>query len=148
MDPEELDLVDIDADRFQIAYESAGVLIPHCSPYIREWTQERSRPKDDPEPFQRMVRAMLRTQRWLAGQSAAGLAAAVAGFFPDLDPGVLERSLERYKGQGVWAEDPRLSQEGFERLQRALLGCGFISRAVRFAECVDLRLADAAVAAP
>jgi NitT/TauT family transport system substrate-binding protein len=112
------------------------------------FTTLRDRLEGDPEPFQRMVRAMLRTQRWLAGQSAAGLAAAVAGFFPDLDPGVLERSLERYKGQGVWAEDPRLSQEGFERLQRALLGCGFISRAVRFAECVDLRLADAAVAAP
>jgi NitT/TauT family transport system substrate-binding protein len=111
------------------------------------FTTLRERLERDPEPFQRMVRAMLRTQRWLAGQSAAGLAAAVAGFFPDLDPGVLERSLERYKGQGVWAEDPRLSQEGFERLQRALLGCGFISRAVPFAECVDLRLAEAAVAA-
>jgi hypothetical protein len=52
LDLEELDLVDIDAVRFLNACESAGVSILHCSPYIREWMlQERSRPKDDPEPF-------------------------------------------------------------------------------------------------
>jgi hypothetical protein len=52
LDLEELDLVDIDAVRFLNACESAGVSILHCSPNIREWMlQERSRPKDDPEPF-------------------------------------------------------------------------------------------------
>jgi NitT/TauT family transport system substrate-binding protein len=107
----------------------------------------RDRLERDPEPFQRMVQATLRTQRWLAGQSAATLAAAVGDFFPNLDRAVLERALARYRAQGVWAEDPRLSQEGFERLRRALLGCGFISRAVPFAECVDPRLAEAAVTA-
>jgi hypothetical protein len=52
LDLEELDLVDIDAVRFLNACESAGVSILRCSPNIREWMlQERSRPKDDPEPF-------------------------------------------------------------------------------------------------
>ena len=107
----------------------------------------RDRLARDPGPFHRMVRAMLRTQRWVVDQSPTMLAASIAGFFPDLERGVLERALARYKAQGVWAEDPRLSQEGFERLRRALLGCGFLQRAVPFTECVDPTLAEAAVTA-
>ena len=52
----------------------------------------RERLAADPEPFRRMVRAIYRTQRWIAGQPADALAAAVASYFPDLDPGVLARS--------------------------------------------------------
>ena len=48
---EELDLVGIEGVRFLNACESAGVLILHCSPYIREWMlQERGRSKEHPEP--------------------------------------------------------------------------------------------------
>ena len=42
LDLEELDLADIEGVRFLNLCESAGVLILHCSPYIREWMlQER-----------------------------------------------------------------------------------------------------------
>jgi hypothetical protein len=51
LDLKELDLADIEGVRFLNACESSGVLILHSSPYIREWMQqERSRPKDQPEP--------------------------------------------------------------------------------------------------
>jgi NitT/TauT family transport system substrate-binding protein len=101
----------------------------------------RARLAADPEPFRRMVRAMRQTQRWVAGASPEALAEAIAGYFPALDRGVLARSLARYKAQGVWAGDPVLSEEGFDRLRRALLGCGFLKRPVPFADCVDNRLA-------
>jgi NitT/TauT family transport system substrate-binding protein len=107
----------------------------------------RDRLAKDPEPFRRMVRAMRRTQLWVASVTPVPLAAAIAGYFPDLDRGVLTRSLARYKEQGVWASDPRLSQEGFEWLRRALLGSGFLRRAVPFAECVDEFLAQEAATA-
>jgi hypothetical protein len=52
LDLEELDLADIEGVRFLNACESAGVSILHCSAYIREWmVQERSRPKNHPEPL-------------------------------------------------------------------------------------------------
>jgi hypothetical protein len=52
LDLQELDLADIEGVRFLNACESAGVSILHCSPYIREWMlQERSRPKEIPEPL-------------------------------------------------------------------------------------------------
>lgn len=106
----------------------------------------RERLAADPEPFRRMVRAMYRAQRWLHRESPATLANAVAAYFPALDRGVLTRALARYKEQGVWGQDPVLPEQGFNRLRRALLGNGFLSREVPFAECVDNRLAEEAVA--
>lgn len=51
LDLEEVDLVDIDAVRFLNAFESTGVSILNCSPYIREWmVRERGRPKAHPKP--------------------------------------------------------------------------------------------------
>jgi NitT/TauT family transport system substrate-binding protein len=106
----------------------------------------RDRLAADPEPFLRMVRAMYRTQRWLAAASPDAVATAIGGYFPTLDHGVLSRALGRYQAQGVWAEDPVLSEDGFACLRRALLGSGFLKREVPFAECVDNRLAEAAAA--
>jgi len=106
----------------------------------------RERLAADPEPFRRMARAIYRTQRWVDAEPPASLATAIADYFPALDRGVLTRALARYKEQGVWGQDPVLPEEGFDRLRRALLGSGFLSREVPFAECVDNRLAEAAIA--
>ena len=106
----------------------------------------RDRLAADPEPFRRMTRAMYRTQRWLAAATPQQVAATIAGYFPTLDRDVLTGALARYQAQGVWAENPILSEEGFERLRRALLGSGFLKRDVPFAECVDGRVAEQAIA--
>jgi NitT/TauT family transport system substrate-binding protein len=107
----------------------------------------RTRLDGDPEPFARMVRAIYKTQRWVAAAPPEALAAAIADFFPALDRGVLTGALARYKAQGVWGGDPVLPEDGFDRLRRALLGSGFLRRPVPFADCVDNRLAEQAIAA-
>ena len=107
---------------------------------------DRRRLDGDPEPFARMVRAIYKTQRWVAAAPPDAIAAAIAGYFPALDQGVLSRALARYQSQGVWGTDPVLPADGFDRLRRALIGSLFLKRAVPFAECVDNRLAEAAVA--
>jgi NitT/TauT family transport system substrate-binding protein len=107
----------------------------------------RQRLAADPEPYRRMARAIYRTQRWVATEAPQALAQAIAGYFPDLDQRVLAGALARYKEQGVWASSPLLPEEGFLRLRRALIGSGFLGREVGFAECVDNRLAEEAVAA-
>ena len=108
----------------------------------------RDRLTRNPEPFRRMVRAMYKTQKWVAAQPAGALAEAIGSYFPDLDRGLLEGSIARYKSQGVWATNPILPEDGFMCLQRALLSSGFLSRPVPYADCVDNRLAEEAVAAP
>jgi hypothetical protein len=94
-----------------------------------------------------MVRAIAKTQHWVAAQPAAALAATIAEYFPRLGRAVLEGALARYQAQGVWGGDPVLPEEGFDRLRRALLATGFLTRKVAFAECVDNALADAVVGA-
>ena len=37
LDLEEVDLVDVEAVRFLNAREEEGILLLHCTPYIREW---------------------------------------------------------------------------------------------------------------
>jgi NitT/TauT family transport system substrate-binding protein len=108
---------------------------------------DRRRLDRDPEPFARMVRAIYKTQRWVAAQPPDAIAGAIAGYFPALDRGVLARALARYRGQGVWGTDPVLPADGYDRLRQALIGSSFLKRAVPFAECVDNRLAEAAIAA-
>ena len=107
----------------------------------------RARLAGDPEPFRRMVRAIYRTQKWLAAQPPAAIAETIAAYFPALDRAVLTGALARYKAQGVWGTDPILPEEGFDRLRRALLATGFLARTVPFADCVDNRFAEEALAA-
>jgi NitT/TauT family transport system substrate-binding protein len=101
----------------------------------------RDRLASAPEPLLRMTRAMYRTQQWISSHSPLDLASAIGRFFPTLEPRVLVGALTRYAAQGVWGRDPVLPEEGFERLGRALVSAGFISRPIAFAKCVDNRLA-------
>ncbi len=101
----------------------------------------RQRLLDQPEPLLRMVRAIERTQQWLRAQPPQEIARAIASFFPTLEPNVLARALARYAAQQVWGIDPVLPEDGFERLQQALLSGGFVRRPVASEACVDNRLA-------
>ncbi len=101
----------------------------------------RDRLQRDPEPLLRMVRAIHRTQQWIAAQPAIEIAAAIASFFPTLDRGVLSGALARYQAQRVWGGDPVLPEDGFDRLRRGLFSGGFIHRSVAYRDCVDNRLA-------
>jgi NitT/TauT family transport system substrate-binding protein len=106
----------------------------------------RERLAADPEPFRKMVRAIYKTQQWVQAQTVQTLTDTIASYFPTLDRSVLEGALARYKAQGVWGTDPVLPEEGFDRLRRALLATGFLARTVPFADCVDNRLAEEAIA--
>src|SRR5204863_7711536 len=58
---------------------------------------DRRRLDRDPEPFARMARASYKTQRWVAAQPPDAIAAAISGYFPALDRGVLTGALARYQ---------------------------------------------------
>lgn len=106
----------------------------------------RDRLDREAEALLRMVRAIRRTQQWIAVQPAAEIAAAIGAYFPALDPGVLGRALARYQRQQVWGGDPVLPEDGFSRLRRSLVSGGFVRHPPDFAVCVDNRLARAACA--
>jgi NitT/TauT family transport system substrate-binding protein len=93
--------------------------------------------------FTGAVRALSRTQAWLAAHTADELAAIVAPFFPDVAPAVLAHALRRYREAGIWSARPEISRQGFSRLADSLKSGGFISGTPRYEECVEQSLSTA-----
>ncbi len=94
----------------------------------------------------RMVRAMARTLRWFAATPATDIARALAGFFPDVAADILAATIDRYRALGLFAADPVLQREGFDRLQAAMRSGGALDYEVAFERCVDNSLAEQALA--
>jgi NitT/TauT family transport system substrate-binding protein len=97
------------------------------------------------DEFAGMVRGMYRTLRWMAVTPGPDVAAAVSEFFPDVPSPIVAAAIERYRALGLYAPDPVLRREGFDRLQTAMLSGGVLQRAVPFEICVDNSLAAAAL---
>jgi len=49
LDPDEVDVVDIDGIRFLNECKSLGIQVVNCSPYIREWMLQEKRTGEDEE---------------------------------------------------------------------------------------------------
>jgi NitT/TauT family transport system substrate-binding protein len=94
-----------------------------------------------------MTRAMARTLRWIAATPGAEVSHALAGCFPAVPPGLFAAAIDRYRGLQLFATDPVMRREGFERLQRAMRSGGALDHAIPFEQCVDNSLAEQALAA-
>jgi NitT/TauT family transport system substrate-binding protein len=88
-----------------------------------------------------MVRAVQRTLKWVHGASAAAFAGAIAEYFPTIDEAALAACLARYKTLGIWGQDCRLPEAGYDQLARSLVSGGFVPKGVPFAVAVDNSLA-------
>jgi NitT/TauT family transport system substrate-binding protein len=99
----------------------------------------------EPETVLRFTRAVYRTQRWLARQATPTIAETIAPDFRDIDRGLLERAIERFKKQDTWARDPVLRRPGFDYLQEILQTGGFIKKTHRYEDLVDTGIAERAV---
>ena len=97
--------------------------------------------------LERFTRAVYRTQRWMAQAPARDIAAAIAPAFPDVDPVIREKAVDRYLRQATWARDGVIRRRGYEYLQHILLDGGFIKREHRYEDLVDTTLAEAAMKA-
>lgn len=93
-----------------------------------------------------MTRAMLRTLRWMTVTPGSDVARALRDFFPAVSPEIFTAALDRYRTLGVFAADPVMRRDGFDRLQAAMRSGGALDSAVPFEACVDNALADQAVA--
>ncbi len=114
--------------------------LPFSSFMAARATLERER-----ERIVRFVRGFARAQRWMASSGSAAIAAAIAPAFADIDARIRVAAVERYLEQSTWARDPVLTRPGFDTLQTILLDGGFIKRAHRFEDLVDVEIARQAV---
>ena len=94
-----------------------------------------------------MVRAIYRTQRWVAaadrrcdcGRDRAILPRGAARRFSAMPVRATSRV-------GIWGGDPRLPRTGYDRLRASLVSGGFVSPGTPYEVAVDNSLADAVVA--
>lgn len=94
----------------------------------------------------KMVRAIDRTEKWVANASGKEIASVIAGYFKELPPEILEAACTRYKALGVWGKDPTLPRSGYDRLRDGLISGGFVSPGAPFEQAVDNSLADTVIA--
>jgi NitT/TauT family transport system substrate-binding protein len=95
------------------------------------------------DEFTAMVRGMVRALRWMGETPASDVARALEKFFPDVPSPLFAAAIQRYSALGLYAPDPMLRREGFDRLQAAMLSGGALQRAIPFEACVDNTLAEA-----
>jgi len=97
------------------------------------------------DEFAAMVRGMHRALRWMDVTPGTEVARALAEFFPDVPPPIFAAAIDRYRALGLYATDPVMRREGFDRLQAAMLSGGALQRAIPFESCVDNTLAEEAL---
>src|SRR5262249_33951842 len=114
--------------------------VPFSSFMAARATLERER-----ERIVRFVRGFVRAQRWMASSEAHAIAAAIAAAVADIDDPNRRAAVERDLRQSTRARQPVLTRTGFDTLQTILLDGGFIKRAHRFEDLVDVEIARQAV---
>jgi NitT/TauT family transport system substrate-binding protein len=97
--------------------------------------------REERETVLRFTGGLYRAQAWMAAHPAADIADLIAPSFPDIDPDIRRRVVDRYQRQGTWPGDPLLREPGYEYLQRILLEGGFIRSRHRYADLVDTAVA-------
>jgi NitT/TauT family transport system substrate-binding protein len=93
----------------------------------------------------RMVRAIQRTEKWVKSASGQEIANAIARYFTDVPPAILEAACTRYKALGIWNDTPLLPRQGYDRLRDGLVSGGFVSPGAPFETAVDNSLAEAVI---
>jgi NitT/TauT family transport system substrate-binding protein len=102
--------------------------------------------KERHDELTRMVRAIHRTEKWVAKASGKDIAQSVQRYFTDLAPAILEAACARYKSLGIWNDNPVLPRQGYDRLRDGLVSGGFVSPGATFEQAVDNSLAEAVIA--
>ncbi len=92
-----------------------------------------------------MTSALHRTLGWFAGAPALEVARTLHAYFADVAPELFAQCIERYRSHRLWASDPVIRREGYDRLHAAMRSAGVLTRDISFEACVDTRLAEAAL---
>jgi len=91
----------------------------------------------NPDLIARFTQAVYKGQQYVAGHSAAEIAAVIAPQFPEADLAIMTRAIQNYKDIGAYAETPFLSEDAFERLQTVMASAGELSRPAPYEALVD-----------
>ena len=84
------------------------------------------------------IRAYRKSRAYVNETPAAEIAAAEKTFFPDIDQGVLAKTIEFYQGLGCWNPDTEISQESYDVALDVFLHSGLITKRHAYDDVVSL----------
>mgnify|MGYP001026128759 CR=1 FL=1 len=90
----------------------------------------------------RMIRGMNEILKWFAAMPAMEIAYRLQRDFPDVPARLFAECIDRYRALGLWARDPVIRREGYDRLHGAMRAAGVLSRDIPFDDVVDISLAE------
>lgn len=84
--------------------------------------------EQQPEAVSALIRAHVAALDWMRSASGAEIWETIQASFPDDDPLVMQRAVERYQRLGTWAADASLPRVSYDRLAELLQRGGLIQR--------------------
>ena len=100
--------------------------------------------KENDQTAQRFTNALKKAQDFVQENSAAEVAKLIQPYFENIDVGLIETVVERYKSQGSYATDPILDKEEWENLQAVMEEAGELPQRVEYEDLVNTTFAKKA----
>jgi NitT/TauT family transport system substrate-binding protein len=89
-----------------------------------------------------MVHAFSRTLKWFAASPALEIARTLSSYSPDVPVPLFAQCIERYRDLSLWATDPVIRREGYDRLHAAMRSAGTLTHDIPFEAVVDTKMAE------
>ncbi|MCT2535838.1 ABC transporter substrate-binding protein [Aquibacillus koreensis] len=110
-------------------------------PYTVFMTKE-SYMNENEETIKKFTRAIYKAQQFVQEHSAAEIAEIVQPYFEDTDLDLLESSVERYKSQNSYADNPILDEEEWNNLKDIMDGSGELPEDIPYEDLVNSQIAE------
>jgi len=94
------------------------------------------------ETVEKFVRALYKAQNWVRDNSGEEIAKVVQPFFEDSDLNTLALVIERYKNQGSYATEMKLTPEGWDNLQAIMEEAGELPKQVEYESLVNTEIVE------
>jgi len=101
--------------------------------------------KNDAETIQKFTNALYKAQKWVEDNDAETIAKTIEPYFEDTDVDILATSIDRYKKQGSYAQDPRLQKKAWENLKDIMKEARELPSDVPYTELVNTNFAEKAM---
>lgn len=96
---------------------------------------------ENEDVVKKFTKAIYRAQQWVHESSPDEIAKAVHPYFEDTELDMLSASIERYKNQGSYAQEPLLSENAWGNLQNIMEEAGELPQYAPYEELVNTHIA-------
>lgn len=97
---------------------------------------------ENEEIIEKFVSALYKAQQWVYDTPSEEVAETIAPFFEDTDLEIITSSVERYKAQKSFAEDPILDEEEWNNLQDIMEEAGELPERIDYETYVNTEFAE------